>query len=158
MTYPRNTGPAPQKPLTVWVVVADAAHARILEAHHHDGELREIGDRLNAEARLQPHEAQADRAGQVMQGSHGGAHAFEPRQSYEDHVAAAFARQLGRELCEARQKGAMQRLYLLADPAFLGHLRAELDAPTQALVVEERAADLVRHPLQDIRKALPERL
>lgn len=157
---PRVTprGPVPPKSTIVWVVVADAARARLFVTHRHDGALEEVGDLLNADARLLPQEAQADRAGRVTQGRRGASHSFESRESYEEHTATVFAKRIGRQLCDARRKGALQRLYLLADPPFLGRLREALDAPTRALVVDGQPVDLVRRNAAEIRKALPARL
>lgn len=150
--YKRST-PKP-KPAATWIVVADAGQARILKAEAEDGVLEEIECLTNPDARLQPHEAQSDRDGSAP----GPGSAFEPRQDYKTHVAEAFAKRIATYLGKARRDGSVGRLYLVANPSFLGHLRAELDQPTRRVVVQEVGGDLVRRKPADIRHVLPARL
>lgn len=113
---------APPSPLggsaaAFWIVAADAGRACILRAEHRDGVLTEVEDLLDS--RLQRHEAKSDRAGSVAR-QHRGGSAFEPRQSFEEHVAEAFAKRIGEHLGKVRQSGEVDRIYRAADPAFLG--------------------------------------
>lgn len=150
----QRTSPARPAP-GIWVIAADAGQARIFRVEHEDGLMSEIEDLINPEAHLQRHEAKSDRNGRVSQGTRSGSNAFEPRESYEQHVAEAFARLLGQKLCEARRDGTVNRIYILAPPGFLGHLRTNLDAPTLRIVAGEVVTDLVRHRPEEIRSALP---
>lgn len=158
---PRLYQPRPHRPRpapATWIVAADAGRARIFRAGHEEAELTELADLLNAEARLQDHDALSDRRGAVTQGAAGIGHALEPRQSRHEHVAAAFAEALARRLNAATAAGEVARLYLIAGPAFLGLLRQRLDRAALAAVVREHACDLTRRPASDIRKVLPARL
>lgn len=141
-----------------WVVVADAGRARVLEALGADGSLNEFDDLINPGARLQEHDVVSDRKGRVTQGPAGVGQSFEPRHSQAAHEAEGFARQVCERLDAARQSGEFAKLYLIAEPAFLGLIRKQMSAPVRKLIREEIASDLSRHPVGEIRKVLPERL
>ena len=151
---PHSTEPAN----AIWIIAADAGRARIFSASRDDGQLEELFDFVNPDARLQDHEALSDRRGHVTQGAAGIGHAFEPRESHGEHIAEAFAKDLCHRLGVAQRSGEVKRIYLLAAPQFLGLLRKNLDKATHALVAQELATDLTSHPVSDIRSALPARL
>ncbi len=152
------TSPLSEPAAAIWIVVADAGRARILSALRHDGQLKELFDLVNPDARLQDHDTLSDRAGHVTQGPAGMGHSFEPRESHSEHIAETFAKDLCHRLNAARCSGELGRIYLLAAPKFLGLLRNNLDKETHKLVVQELATDLTRHPLIDIRNTLPAQL
>ncbi|SER15492.1 Protein required for attachment to host cells [Solimonas aquatica] len=146
----------PQHP-SVWVVVADAGCARLLQQTAADGELCETADLINADARRQPHEVQSDRPGHGPRVGGGGG-VFESPQSYAEHTAETFAKRVGEHLNQARARGEITRLYLIAAPAFLGRLRPHLDESTHRLLAGEQDRDLTHCTLAQIRAALPEQL
>jgi len=157
---PRQYTPRPHQSEpahATWVVAADAGRARIFTAPQPDGPLQELSDLLNPEARLQEHDAVSDRRGQ-MRGGTSASEAYDSRHTHHEHAAAAFAKDLCRRLGAAQRSGEVARIYLLADPQFLGLLRENLDETTRKLVVQELASDVTRRPIADIRKALPARL
>ncbi|MDB5968478.1 MAG: hypothetical protein JWQ90_928 [Hydrocarboniphaga sp.] len=141
-----------------WVVAADAGRARIFSVSQDDGQLEELVDFVNPDARLQDRDAVSDRRGHVTQGAAGIGHAFEPRESHGEHVAESFAKDLCERLGTAQRSGEVTKIYLLAAPKFLGLLRKNLDKATQRLVVLELASDLTLHSRHDIRSALPAQL
>ena len=141
----------------VWVVVADAGRARMLLYRHAEDRLEEQEDLVEPEARLQDHEAVSDRKGRATQGVAGIGQSFEPRHTHAEHLADEFAKRVCKRLDAVREAGTVAKIYLIAAPSFLGHLRKHLDAATRALVVEEVAADLSRRPAADIRGVLPAR-
>ncbi len=148
---PRRTEPA----RAAWIVAADAGRARIFRESPADGRLEEFVDLVNPDARLQDHDAMSDRRGHVVQGVAGVGHAFEPRQTHGEHIAESFAKDLCLRLGTAQRSGKVARIYLIADPRFLGLLRKNLDSATHELVVQELAADFSRRPASDIRGLLP---
>lgn len=154
MTY-QHTAQAPQghSAHAAIVVAADAGRARIFSAPPGNSrQLTEVTDFLNPAMRLQDHDALSDRKGHVTHGAAGIGHAFEPRQSHSEHTAEVFAKQVCKFLSDARDA---ERIYLIADPSFLGVLRKHLDDATRGRIVQEIAADLSRHSTTDIRDALP---
>ncbi len=141
---------------TTWIVVADAGRARILSPADNDSViLDERGHLDNNEARLEDHEALADRSGHVSQGPGGIGHTFESRISHAEHVAETFAKTLCSRLDKARTSGELTKIYLLAAPHFLGLMRKNLGKDTHRLVADEFATDLTQHSAADIRKVLP---
>ena len=141
-----------------WVIAADAGRARIFSVSPDDGQLVELLDLLNPDARVQDHDALSDRRGHVTQGVAGVGHAFEPRETHGEHIAESFAKNLCHRLGVAQRSGELGRIYLLAAPRFLGLLRSNLDPATHELVAQELATDLTRRPVGEIRGALPHRL
>lgn len=137
----------------IWVVAADAGRARFFRAAESDGHLKELDDMLDPDSRSTAAELQSDRLGHVRNSR--GSHSLEQRPSLHEAEALAFARRVGHRLVEARRRGDFQRLYLAADPKFLGLLRAELDAPTRRLVAGEIDKDVSRESADAIRQRLP---
>lgn len=146
----------PERP--VWVVVADAGRARLFEAQRKNGGLVEIDDLINAQARVRDEDVVSDRPGRAPRGSDGVGRSFEPRKERIEQSEDDFARMVCARLTAGRRQGAVGRIYLLADPSFLGRLRQHLDAPTQRIVAGEQATDLTRRTPAVIRKALPKQL
>lgn len=142
----------------IWIVIADAAQARIFQALREDGKLTEIATLRNPEGRLTPQEMVSDRAGRMGRGRGSTGHAFEPHDSVEEHVAERFARHVCAHLAAAQHDGYVKRLYLVADPKFLGQLRRHMDPRTRDIVAQEQTSDLARRRPDTIRRALPEHL
>jgi len=142
----------------IWIVTADAAQARIFQAQHQDGEMTEMSALLNSDARLTNQQSVSDRAGRMGGASSAGSHAFEPRQSHAEHVAVVFAKRVCEYLSAACRNGEVHRIYLMADPKFLGQLREHFDPQLKAVIAQELAIDVAHQKPAQIRKALPERL
>lgn len=159
MSKPANTTPHRSgNAAPIWVVVADAGRARVMESDGPEGRLTELEDLLNPGARLQEHEAVADRKGRVMQGAAHVGQSFEPHHTQASHEADNFAKEICGKLETARQQKKVSTVYLVADPTFLGMLRKHLEPATRLMIREEIASDLTRMPVADIRKVLPARL
>lgn len=159
MTKSANTTPhSSANTAAIWVVVADAGRARVLESDGPEGKLTELEDLLNPGARLQEHEAVADRKGRVTQGAAGIGQSFEPRHTQASHEADNFAKDICGKLEAARQQKKVGTVYLVAEPSFLGMVRKHLEPATRLMIREEIASDLTRMPVADIRKVLPARL
>lgn len=141
-----------------WILVADGGRARLFETRWGNGKLIEIEDRINGAARLGDTAIVSDRQGRSHPGADGHAHSLEKHERPSEHTEDMFARELSADLVQARKRGDLARLYLVAEPAFLGRLRKYLDDATQRIVVQDVASDLTRHPPEDIRKALPRTL
>ncbi|MDR3417918.1 MAG: host attachment protein [Nevskia sp.] len=140
-----------------WVIVADAGRARFFVVTP-EQELKELSDLINPNARLQDHDSVSDRRGHVSQGSTTVGHAFQPRESHSEHIAATFAKDLCRRLGTAQRNGEVAHIHLIAEAHFLGLLRQNMDESTHKLIVQQIAADLTRMPVEEIRKALPAKL
>jgi protein required for attachment to host cells len=69
-----------------------------------------------------------------------------------------FAARLCETLESARVSGKINRLYVVADPGFLGMIRKNCSGALQQLVESEIPKNLAAHSLDDIRSHLPARL
>lgn len=127
-----------------WIVVADAARARLFGRKKKFSPMEELDTLLHPESRLRRDELVTDRPGQVQE-SHGhGESANEPTSDPKDVEAETFARELADKLSHARVEGRFDHLVLVADPRFLGRLRQRLDGDTRQRVVAEVAKELTR--------------
>jgi protein required for attachment to host cells len=153
-----RTPPRRSPPLRIWVVAADSAQARFFSAERANGGLSEFASLSNPVGRLRTGDLVSDRPGRVANAARGSRTALEPHETAHEHAMGAFAKRLCRRLIRARQTRKVDRLYLVADPAFLGLLRRNLDAPTRRIVAGERNKDLSQHPAAEVRRVLPARL
>lgn len=136
-TAPRRT--AASKTQRTWIVVADGAHARILESGQpHSG----VTVRLDAtsEARKTAGKLASDRLPRAQESSASARHAIEPRLSLKDHEKKVFAARLAGYL-----KGGLDnfdQLVLVAPTRFLNLVREALPANVAKKIAMTRGKDL----------------
>ncbi|WP_295543751.1 host attachment protein [uncultured Thiohalocapsa sp.] len=128
--------------MTIWAVVADAARARLFQLEGRAAPLEELKDMIHAEAQLQGREIEADRPGRAFDSVGGGRHAMEPTLDPRREEAERFAREIARQLQSGYEQRRFEGLCLIAPPAFLGMLRAELGTVLHRTVVGELNKDL----------------
>jgi protein required for attachment to host cells len=141
-------------PMNTWVLVADGSRARLL-TREKSGALTEAETFVCPETRLKDDELISDRAGRSFDSRGSGRHGMEPRTSQHDQVAMEFARQIAGRLEELRVSGQIEKLVLIAAPAFLGQLRAKLSDGTSQLVALSIDKDLSRQDLSQIEGQIP---
>jgi protein required for attachment to host cells len=140
------------------VVAADSVRARLFHAGTPDAALREIDALVNPEARMHEHDLVEDSAGRRGTRPTQGKRSAFGGQTAKRHRAEEFAA----EVCEhaardLRETGA-KRLYLVAEPEFLGLLRQRMPAALRRRVAGSVAKSITGKPPRSIRAALPERL
>lgn len=140
-----------------WILVADAARARLFTVERPRGPLQELADFVNPAERLQERELTTDDPGRFTAPG-GSRHAVGEARRTKDEYARRFADELAGYLRHARTRDEYRRLYLVADPRFLGTLREQLDEPTQRLVVAAIDKEISARDPAAIRRHLPERL
>lgn len=140
------------------VIAADSVRARLFHAGTPDAPLREIDALLNPESRLHEHDLVDDAGGrrgarptQAKRSAFGGDTA--KRHRAEEFAASVCARAAA-DLRETRAR----RLYLVAEPEFLGLLRQRMPAALRRRVAGAVAKSITGKPAGRIRAALPERL
>ncbi len=142
------------KPIKTWILIADGAQARIVL---NDGPGKGIkaldGLEFSADHRA-TRDIMADRPGRTFDKFGPGRHAKEYSSDPHRQLKKRFAAELAGMLDEKLRAGAYDRLVLLAPPAMLGDLRAELSEQVRAKLVGEVAKDLTKVPLN----ALPNHL
>jgi protein required for attachment to host cells len=141
-----------------WVVVAESTRARIFTVDTPSAPLVEVETLVHPEGRLHEQEMTSDLPGSDANSSGSGRHGYQDETEPKKQEAINFARQVADRLDKARTGGEMQRVIVVAAPAFLGILRDQLNDQTGKLVSHEIAKNLGQHTPEDIRSHLPEHL
>ena len=145
------------KPI-IWVLVADAARARLFEVGQPQQTLSPaLGQELIG-SNLPSREIASDRPGRSFDSGGHGRHAMAPPTDPARHARGEFARYVARLLDEQRESGSFERLVVVAPPQFLGDLRAVMSQQLQGTVAAEVAKDLSKLPLHELQDHLRETL
>jgi protein required for attachment to host cells len=134
-----------------WIVLADAATARIYEPQPNRREWTLVTELAHPQGRAKESELGRDKPGRVKQ-SAGSRAALEPTTHRKDVEMEKFARQIGKTLDDALVRKAFDRLVLVAPPAFVGILRAifpERVAARIATTLEKDYLHLDPHEVRD---------
>lgn len=133
---------------TTWIVSADAGRARIFAESDPHQPYVEIEDMVSANARARDIDINTDRIGNTGTGQ--SIHAtggtapnkqYQPAVTPEQHDAELFAKEICTYLAKAAQEKRFHKLELVAEPKFLGVLRAQLDNGVKALIDYELNKD-----------------
>jgi protein required for attachment to host cells len=125
-----------------WVLVAHRAGARLFESGVPGAGLRRIEEIPHPAGRLENRQIGSDKPGRSFDSHGAGRHALGKEHDEAETVAQAFAHKLAAHLDNARANNAFDKLVLVAEPRFLGMLRAALSAPTAARVSADVEKDL----------------
>lgn len=139
---------------TTWVVVADAARARVLASQ---GKLRPFGNIeqfVHGESRLRDTEQVSDRPGRSFDSFGAGRHSMEAPTEPSDQEATRFAATIAERLHKGRVDNEFDDLVLVAPPRFLGTLRKALDKESAALVRAELDKEFSQLDDEEIRRRL----
>lgn len=126
-----------------WILVADAARARLFELKRKGTDPVEIATYAYPEGRSPGREHEHGRLPRVQESNSPSRHAIEPRTPLREKHAQRFADTLCAVMQKGRQEGRYDRLILMGPPRFLGVLHGSLDEQTAARVVGEVRNDLV---------------
>ncbi|KPQ23271.1 host attachment protein [Halomonas sp. HL-93] len=139
--------------MTTYIVVADAARARIFTREALT--LTEQESLVHAEGRLHEGDLVTDRPGaDVHESSSTSARSSGDEDTASKHENELFAKQVANHLYSARVDNSLEKLIMVAPPKFLGLLRDKLDGPTQKLVIHTLSKDLSKASLTDIQTAV----
>ena len=144
------------KPLRIWVLVADGAHARIVRnAFHHS----EMGEPLEELVFSAPHkrlrEIMADKPGRAFASADSRSRsAMEYRSDPVHEEQQAFAGMLVSVLEEHRLASDFDRLAIIAAPRMLGDLRDAMPAGLSEITVAEVPKDLTKLTDLELREAI----
>jgi protein required for attachment to host cells len=123
---------------TTWIVAADSSRARIFEVQGVDKNFQELQDFVNEAGRERHQDLRTDAKGRFYgKGERDQAHTAEPDIDAVRHETELFAKQVGEFLDKARVEQRYDKLFLIADPKFLGLLRDNLSKEAQKLVKDE---------------------
>ncbi len=149
--------------MSIRIVVADRAQARIYAAPPVRGPLRPVAQLEDPQAHWHDRDFKSDRPGRVFDHAPGAGrrgavahHGTEGERSPAKHEAEVFAHRIAAALEQSRAD--FTRLVLIAEPGFLGQLRAVLPKSLSSTVVLEIAKDLVHLDERALGEALPAEL
>lgn len=140
--------------MTTWVLVANAGRARLFEAARRDGVMSEVGAFVHPEARLPGRAFTTGRGPEAQESARPGGHGIAPRTTLEEKIDAEFADELALLLEEGRVHGRFDDLVLIAEPRFLGRLRAALPHELAKRVAHTVDKDVTRATAEQIRALL----
>lgn len=138
--------------MTTYIVVADAARARIFTRDALT--LAEQESLVHAEGRLHEGDLVTDGRGDVHESMSTTSRSAGEERTATKHENELFAKEVAQRLYSARVGNSMEKLIMVAPPKFLGLLRDKLDGPTQKLVIHSLSKDLSKAPLVDIQAAV----
>jgi len=125
-----------------WILVADSSAARLYQRASLTS-LELVVTLSHPESRAKPSEVYADGPGRVHDSQGTLRHAVSPRTDLHVQEAQRFAREIARRLEEDHRQKHFGSIVLMAPPAFLGALRAELSKTVTAAVAGEVAKNLL---------------
>lgn len=126
-----------------WVVVANAARARVLEASDPSGAYVDVVDLTHPQSRQKGTDLAGDRPGHVPgTTAHGaGSSALDPKTAPREREHDQFAREVAATLNEGMAAGRCAGLILVASNPFLGLLKGHLSDQAHKLLLRTVAAD-----------------
>jgi protein required for attachment to host cells len=143
--------------MTILVLVADGAYAKLYTTRSQTGELDLWEECTHSASRLKNAELTADGPGIGQDSSGQGRHSMGHENQAHQHEAQQFAFELAAKLHSSIADD-VHKIYLIAPPRFLGRLRDAISPQVQKRVAAEIDHDLVRHSAADIRGHLPQYL
>jgi protein required for attachment to host cells len=139
---------------STWILVAHRSGARLFENAGPGKGLALLQDIPHPEGRLKNQDLNADRHGGSADAGGAGRQSYEAAQNPVEHVATQFAKQLATLLESGRTQQRYGKLVLVAEPRFLGNLRAALSSPTATLVTATLDKDLGAVEARDLPRYL----
>ncbi len=138
------------RPIRTWVLIADAARARVFENTGKGTGLTIVQD-MTLDAELLPsHELGSDRPGRSFDSVGSGRHAMESPSDLHREQKRQFARRIAEALEEQQATKSFDRLVLVAPPVTMGDLRAALPDKVKAVVAAEVVADLTKTSVSEL--------
>lgn len=127
---------------STWILVAHRGGARLFESKGPGKGMNLLHDIPHPEGRLKNKDIGADKPGRSFDSRGQSRHSLSKEQDPTSHVAEQLAKQLSTILDDGRSHQRYAKLVLVAEPRFLGNLRAALSPPTAALVTATVDKDL----------------
>jgi protein required for attachment to host cells len=138
---------------STWVVVASNVKTKIYKMENFP-KLRLLEELLHPESRLRNHEIAGDKPGRSFDSLGMGRHAYQSPHTPKELEVEKFAKEVGEKLNGEYQKGAFQRLYLIANPIFLGLLRQWIYPKLKGAIVAELTKDIPEHTVKELEEEI----
>ena len=136
------------------IVVADSTRARIFTADTTHSPLNEIETMAHPEGRIHEQDMASDGPGKGSGKGGAGDHAFQGKVEPKKQELIEFAKRISDYLDGLRKADKMNKLFIIAAPAFLGELRTHLSSETSKKIVFELDKNIADHSVEDISKHL----
>lgn len=140
--------------MTMMIVVADSARARIFTADTARSPLNEIETMAHPEGRMHEQDLVSDMPGKDAGKGGGGDHAFQEKVEPKEQEMIVFAKRVADYLDDARKANKLSKLIIAAAPAFLGELRTHLSSETSKKIIFELDKNIAHDSAEDIRQHL----
>lgn len=137
-----------------WVVVANKETARIFEVEKF-GSLKEIHTMVHPKSGLKVEDMTWDGLGVASDGFRTNHNSMEPATSPKMKEAQSFAKQIAKFLELKCNQSKFNRMFLMAEPSFLGVLRRNLNSNTLRCLEGEVSKDLTKQDLKGIWNHMP---
>lgn len=138
-----------------WVVVANAARARVLEETGQRGVYQHRADLVHPASRLKGSALGNDRPGHVEGIGHGlGNASYQPRTDPREHEHQRFAAEVAATLAAGVAAGDCAGIVLVASNPFLGHLKAMLNEAVTKRLLRTVASDYTGLSERDLAERL----
>lgn len=137
-----------------WIVVADAARARIFHWAGRERTLDQIYQLDHPQTELHEGDLRTGGKGEVSQRSGSGTFQSGPNITTSEKHAQDFARELAEFLRKKRNRDEFNGLVLVAAPRFLGWLRESLDSDTAQMIEKEIDKNWAQHDREKIEELL----
>lgn len=138
-----------------WVVVADNCQARIYRVAKFP-KLEEVSFLEHPDSHLHNQDLVSSKPGSSMQKGGAARYSYQPKTEPKSLEAAKFATELCNFLSSSLREGAYNRLYIMAEPSFLGLLRQHMSGDIKKTVIAEIAKELTSRDAATIEKHLAE--
>lgn len=140
---------------TTWVVTANGSIAKFFRVIRFP-KIEVLEVLQHPESRLRNQDLVTSKAGRTFESTSTARSAYQTQASPHQLELEKFARFLGEHLSEAKRNQEFSRLYLMANPSFLGLLRPHLDQATKEAIVAEVGKDMTDRTTEEIEHHLGE--
>lgn len=135
---------------TTWILIADAARARIVRNDGPGRGVEAVKGLTFEQERLKSGDLMADKPGRTFDSVGAGRHSVEFSSDAVREQDRTFAGSLVSVLQVALARGDFDRLVVIAPPRALGDLRSALTAPLKAVLHAELGKDLTHVPNSEL--------
>ena len=142
-----------------WIVIANAARARVLEESDRPGRYEHVADLVHPQSRMKGAQLDTDRPGHVEGTGHGlGSASYQPRTDPREREHDRFAREVARVVNEAVAKSRCAGITLVASDPFMGQLKSHLHVQAGKLLLRSLSSDFTTLSDDEVlrRLSLPE--
>lgn len=146
------------KPPRIWVLIADAGRAKVLESTRPGTPLREVEGLAFTNDLPPSRDILADRPGRSFESVGSARHAQENPADPHRELKRGFAGKLSRALESRLHSNQFDQLVVIAPPPFMGDLRDAWSATVRTRIIYELTRDLTKIPNDELQRYLGEAL